>query len=227
MYFKLSNTAERETLERMTKASFKYPNLYKQQSIIHGLKEVSIPIITMKEKSELSLAIWGLLPESHTADWCIFQNNFNTLNFHETSMDSGLWYSDALESRRCLIPVTGFFTTFIENGTAYHFKVGLKNGDPFFLAGIYTVLEDGFITCALLVGKPNDFMKKIQNSVDSMPISVSMDEKEEWLDEKTTPIRTRQLLRKPSQLDFKATSISERYYNYDNLDYNPSIFLGY
>ncbi|UWX54439.1 hypothetical protein NYZ99_16165 [Maribacter litopenaei] len=62
MYFKLSNTAEKETLERMTKASFKYPNLYKPQNIIHGLKEVSIPIITMEEQNELSLAIWGLLP---------------------------------------------------------------------------------------------------------------------------------------------------------------------
>jgi putative SOS response-associated peptidase YedK len=173
------------------------------------------------------LAIWGLLPESHTADWSIFQNNFNTLNFHEASMDSGLWYSNALERRRCLIPVTGFFTTFIENSAAYHFKVELKNGNPFYLAGIYTVLEDGFITCSLLVGKSNDFIKKIQNSVDSMPISISMDEKDEWLDEKTTPMRTRQLLKKPAQQDFNATSISERYYNYDNLDPNPSISLGY
>ena len=79
MYFKLSNTAEKEILERMTKASFKYPNLYKPQSIIHGLTEVSIPIITMDKPDELSLSIWGLLPDNYTADWSDFQNNFNTL----------------------------------------------------------------------------------------------------------------------------------------------------
>lgn len=227
MYFKLSNTAEKETLERMTKSSFKYPNLYKPQSIIHGLRETSIPIITMEEPKELSLAIWGMLPENHTADWSIFQNNFNTLNFHEGTMDSGLWYSDALVNRRCLIPVTGFFTTFVENGEAYHFRIGLKNGAPFYLAGIYTVLEDGFITCSLLVGKSDDFIKQVQNTVDTMPITISLDEREEWLDFKTTPMRTRQLLKKPFKQDFSATSVSEKYYNYDNLDINPYMSLGH
>lgn len=227
MYFKLSNTAERETLERMTKASFKYPNLYKPQNIIHGLKEVSIPIITMEEKNEISLAIWGLLPESHTADWSIFQNNFNTLNFHEASMDSALWYSDTLVDRRCLIPVTGFFTTFIENGETYHFKIGLQNGEPFYLAGIYTVLEDGFITCSILIGESDEFIKQVQNIVDTMPITVSMKEREEWLGVKTTPMRVRQLLKKPLKQNFCATSIKEKYYNYKDSNSNSYLSLKY
>ncbi|WP_125222450.1 SOS response-associated peptidase family protein [Maribacter algicola] len=218
MYFKLSNTAEKENLERMTKASFKYPNLYKPQYIIHGLKEVTIPIITMEDHKELSLAIWGLLPENHTDDWSLFQDSFNTLNFHETSMDSGLWYTKSLVDRRCLIPVTGYFTTFIENGEAYHFKIGLKNGNPFYLAGIYTVLEDGFITCSLLVGQSNDFIKQVQNVVDTMPITISDDIMEEWLSLKTTPLRTRQILKKHIEQDFRATSISDSYYNYGNTE---------
>lgn len=226
MYFKLSNTAEKETLERMAKASFKYPNLYKPQNIIHGLTEVSIPIITMEEPNELSLAIWGMLPESHTADWGIFQNNFNTLNFNEDSMDSGLWYSESLNGRRCLIPVTGFFTTLVENGEAYHFRVGLKNNDPFYLAGIYTVLEDGFITCSLLVGKSDDFIRQIQNSVETMPITVSVAQKDEWLSAKTTPMRTRQLLKKPLKQDFNATPITSKFYNYNHLSDNPYLSLG-
>lgn len=227
MYFKLSNTAEKETLERMTKAYFKYPNLYKAQNIIHGLKEVSIPIITMENKKELSFAIWGLLPEKHATDWSIFQDNFNTLNIHEAFLDAGLWYTETLVGKRCLIPVTGFFTTLVENGSSHYYKVGLKNDNPFYLAGIYTVLEDGFITCAILIGQSNGFIKEIQNSVNAMPITVSNDVKEEWLSHKTTPMRVRQLLKKPVKQDFIATSISEKIYNYNNLEINPYIPSGY
>ena len=226
MYFKLSNTAEKEILERMTKASFKYPNLYKPQSIIHGLAEVSIPIITMEKPDELSFSIWGLLPENYSADWSDFQNNFNTLNFHEDLMDSGLWYSKSLLDRRCLIPVTGFFTTYIENGEAYNFKISQKNGNPFYLAGIYTILEDGFITCSILTGRSDDFIKQVQNTVDSMPITIPMDKKDEWLDFNTTPMRTRQFLKKPPKQDLSATSIPDTYYNQKNLDKGPNMSLG-
>ncbi len=226
MYFKLSNTAEKDILERMTKASFKYPNLYKPQSIIHGLKEESIPIITMEKPDELSLSIWGLLPENYAADWSDFQNNFNTLNFPEDLMDCGLWYAEALKNKRCLIPITGFFTTFIENGEIYNFKISLKDGGPFYLAGIYTILEDGFITCSILTGKSDDFIKRVQNTVDAMPLTIPIDKKDEWLDFNTTPMRTRQFLKKPPKQDFSATSISDIYYNQKNLDKGLDMSFG-
>ena len=193
--------------------AFKYPNLYKPQGVIHGLIEASIPIITMEEPDQLSLAIWGLLPEHHAADWSVFQDNLNTLNFHEESMESDLWYTKAMEKRRCLVPITGYFTTLVENGESYFFKIELRTGKPFYLAGIYTILEDGFITCSILVGEANDFIKQVQNSVDTMPITISRDEKDEWLGFGTSPMRVKQLLKKPAKQDFIARSIGGSYLN--------------
>ncbi len=220
MYFKLSNTAAKETLEKMTKAYFKYPNLYRPQNIIHGLTEATLPIITMEEPDQLSLAIWGLLPESHTDDWSVFQNNFNTLNFHEESMDSKLWYAETMKERRCLIPVTGYFTTLVENGESYFFKIELKSGEPFYLAGVYNILEDGFITCSILIGRTDDFIKQVQNTVDTMPITISNEERDEWLSQETSPMRIKQLLKRPVKQDFKATSISNELYNFDDINNN-------
>lgn len=213
MYFKLSNTAERETIEKLTKASFKYPYLYKPQSVIHGLEEVTIPIITMEEREILSLAIWGLLPEKYSEDWGVFQNDFNTLNIHEQSLDSELWFAESMKEKRCLVPVTGYFTTQIKDHKTHFHKIALRDDQLFYLAGIYTILEDDFKTCCIFVGRADAFIKQFQNVVDTMPISISEMEKDEWLSYDTTPMRTLQMLKKPSRPDFIATKISAKLYN--------------
>ena len=78
MYHKLSNTANRITLEREFNIRFKYPNLYQKQVLINGMDETTIPIITMHEPELMVPAIWGLLPEGYKDDWSVFQDIFNS-----------------------------------------------------------------------------------------------------------------------------------------------------
>jgi putative SOS response-associated peptidase YedK len=215
MYFKISNTAKREQMEKWTDTSFKYPYLYEPQVVINGLNEVSIPIITIDKPDEMNLAIWGMLPERYEEDWTIFQNTTNTLNLHEASMNSDLWYVDALKYRRCLIPVTGFFTSYLSEGKVYPYYISLKNNEPFYLAGVYNTLEDGFITCSLLVGKANNFIKKYQNLVDCMPLIVMSNEKDAWLD-KSIPLKDiKQFLKSPVANKYQANPIAKELFNND------------
>ncbi|MFS4469770.1 SOS response-associated peptidase [Maribacter sp. 2210JD10-5] len=225
MYYKISNTAEKDTIEKWANASFKYPNLYQPQQVINGLNEVSIPIITMENQTEIALAIWGLLPEKYKEDWDIFQNATNTLNFHEESMNSEMWYTKALENRRGIIPVTGFFTHYLKNGDSYPYYISLKNGKPFFLASIYNQLEDGFFTCSLLVGQANSFIKKFQNMIDCMPLTVAPEEKEEWLNSNTPISKIKETLKSPLENDFVATPIAKELFN-NNISYD-SMLLPY
>lgn len=225
MYFKISNTAKSGLLEDWSNASFKYPKLYKPQVIINGLNEVSIPIITMEEKDIISLSIWGMLPEKYKEDWNIFQNSTNTLNLHEDTMGSGLWYTDALKKRRSLIPVTGFFTSYLRNGETYPYYVGLKNNKPFYLASIYNRLEDGFITSSLLVGKANTFIKQFQNVVDCMPLIISENNKTKWLDDETPIAKIKSILKSPAGDIFQAHPIAKELFN-NNITYE-SMLLPY
>lgn len=225
MYFKISNTATKEIIEKITNASFKYPNLYRPQIIINGLNEVTIPIIKMEEQSEISFAIWGLLPEKYKEDWTVFQNISNTLNLHVARMNSNLWYVDSLKKRRSIVPVTGFFTSLIKNGCSYPYYISLKSDKPFFLASIHNILDDGFVTCSLLVGEPNLFIRNYQNTVNSMPILISKEQKEDWLHKDTTLTRIKQILKSPSQVQFQATPIAKELFNKD-ISYN-SLLLPY
>jgi len=215
MYFRLSNTAQKETLEKWTGAIFKYPDLYRPKVLINGLNEVSIPIISMKERDKLSLAIWGMLPENYREDWAVFQNLSNTLNFHKSAMYSDLWYAKAFKSRRCLIPVTGFFTSYIKNGQSFPRFISRKNDDPFYLAGIYTFLDDGFNTCSLLLGQATSFIEASQNVVDTTPLIIDRADKKSWLDLKTSLNSCKQLLQRPEGDIFQSHPIAKELFNHD------------
>ena len=222
MYYKISNTAKKKEIESWTNAVFKYPHLYEPQLLINGLNEVSIPLLTMEKPNELALAIWGMLPEKYKDDWTIFQSSTNTLNLHEELMDSELWYANALQQRRSVIPVTGFFTSLLKDGVAYPYHISLKSGKPFYLAGVYNILEDGFITCSLLVGKANSFIKKFQNIVDCMPLVVATERKNEWLNKGTSIANIREILNSPITNEYHASPIAKELFN-NNITYDSML----
>ncbi|TLP70618.1 SOS response-associated peptidase [Maribacter sp. ACAM166] len=215
MYFKISNTAEMKEIERETKALFKYPNLYEPQIVISGLTEVSIPIITMEDSDIVSLAIWGLLPTDYKDDWELFQKLTNTLNIHTDTLESDLWYSDSFYKRRCIIPVTGFYASILRNGEIYPYFVSAKNGGLVYLAGIYTVLDDGFITCSVLTGPVNEYLKGYQNLVNFMPLIIHHDDKEEWLSEYTKITRAKEILNSSQPTSLRTSPIAKGLFNQD------------
>ncbi|WP_422082050.1 SOS response-associated peptidase [Ulvibacterium sp.] len=222
MYFKLSNIAKREQMERLFEVSFKHPNLYRPEVVINGLNESNLPVITSLEPHTISLAIWGLLPKGYHEDWSIFQNSSNTLNIDESQLDSDLWFVSAFEQRRCLILVTGFFTSYLRNGEVYPYYVGLKSEAPFFLAGIYNVLDDGFITCSLLVGKANEYVKRFQNVVDHMPIIIGQSKADQWLDRDTPLEQAKSLVRAPQKFNLRANPIAKEFFN-RNISYDSML----
>lgn len=186
MYYRLSNTASREQVENMLGRPFRYPNLYQPKPVINGLEETILPVITMAEPREITYAIWGMLPEHYEEDWDQFQNVFNTLNLSLESLQTGMWYSKALESRRCLIIASGFFTYYIKDGQMFPYYVHHESGDPLCLGGIYNQLEDGFVTCGLIISKENAFVGKIQNIDRGMPLILSPEIRESWLDSRAS-----------------------------------------
>lgn len=215
MYFKISNTAKMKEIERDANALFKYPNLYTPQVVISGLTEVSIPIITMNEPSAINLAIWGLLPTSFNEDWELFQKLTNTLTIPSQNVHTDIWYHDSFIQKRCIIPVTGFFTSVLKKGEIYPYHISKKNGAILYLAGIYTTLEDGFITCSLLTGPLEKEIVHYQNLVDYMPAIIDRDNKNEWLSGSTDLERAKEILRPPHSTELEIRSIARNLFNQD------------
>jgi putative SOS response-associated peptidase YedK len=215
MYFKISNTAKMKEIEQDVNALFKYPNLYTPQVVISGLNEVSIPVITMNEPNAVDLAIWGLLPSTFNDDWELFQKLTNTLTISAQKIDTNMWYHDSFMNSRCIIPVTGFFTSVLKNGEIYPYHVSSKKGGILYLAGIYTILDDGFITCSLLTGPLEKEVVNYQNLVDYMPVIIDHDDKYEWLSEDTRIERAQMILQPPHTTDLEIRPIARNLFNQD------------
>lgn len=182
MYYRLSNIVERDVIEKELGRPFKYPNLYEPKPIVNGLKESIIPVVTSSEKQVISFAIWGILPEGYREDWDLFQNVFNTLNLSRECLEDDLWYSKGFQARRCLIIASGFFTYYLHKGDIFPYYVHASSNIPLCLGGVYNQLDDGFITCAMIIVNSNGFIRKIQNIDRGMPLLIDTSIRQKWLD---------------------------------------------
>lgn len=203
MFYKISNIATRESIEEKFHVNYEFPNLYKPEGLIDGLKESTISVITMAAPDKAVYAIWGLLPENFEDNWSVFQDVVNTLNVKvETLQHSNGLYSNLLHERRCVIIATGFFTTWLTNGTIERCHVHLPNYEPFAIAGVYNELSDGFITCSLVVTKISESFKDVPNISNLKPLVLNDDEMKQWFDVSTSLNQIKKLCTDHNSLDF-------------------------
>lgn len=212
MCYKISNIASKEEIEHTFNATFKFPKLHTKMPVIDGLVESPVSIIKMSKKEEVTLAIWGLLPETFQDDWQYFQNVQNTLNVNLKEIGEDPKYDNALQERRCLIIATGFFTYYLHEGNLYPYYVHLPSNEPFAIAGVYNELDDGFVTCSIVVSKANDFIKEIHHSDTSMPVVLDKLNQNMWLNANTSEALIETSIETTSELPFHAHTIAKEFH---------------
>jgi putative SOS response-associated peptidase YedK len=141
-----------------------------------------VPVIRQNPKEpirELSLMRWGLIPS-----WARDASGAaSMINARSETASTKPAFRDALKSRRCLIPVDGFYE-WMRTGKAkqpYCFEV--NEGELFALAGIWDRWKDphrGWIkTCSILTTSPNAVTSSAH---DRMPVILDPDSYDLWLD---------------------------------------------
>lgn len=150
MLSQISNTASREAIEDAFRAKFDYGYLYQPKFVINGMKESTLPIITADALDRIQFGIWGILPKGYCDSWKSFQTVYNTLEIEYERIPETSWLFETLKYRRCLIIATGYFVSELENNSLQTFQNVLRDQDIFCFAGIYNILEDGFISCSIL-----------------------------------------------------------------------------
>ncbi len=181
MYNKISNIAERELIEKEVGVDYRFPNLHSPTPILDGLEECTLSIVTMENPDYISYGIWGMLPSNYKDEWSDFQKVYNTLHVAVKHVKSKGIFQESYQKRRCIIIVTGFFIYHLHNGYLYPYYVYLKSKKPFYIAGIYNVLDDGFITCSMIMTKATGVVKTIQNLDTTMPVIISKNSYSAWL----------------------------------------------
>ncbi len=165
-------------------ATFAFENYYQVSGFAH-------PKIIVYENTKPFFpnpSIWGLVP-----DWAKNQESIwnSTLNARgETIFDKASFRKSA-ETKRCLIPVEGFYDFHHFRGKNYPFYITHKQGEVLYFAGLWNDWankETGEIvnTFTIVTTGANTMMAKIHNKPKfsndpRMPVMLTEDIRELWL----------------------------------------------
>ncbi len=134
-------------------------------------------------------ARWGFVPE-----WAKDEGTGRPapINAKAEGIQANGLFRQAYKSKRCLVPINGFFEWKDIHGTGKNkqpYAIAMKDGSPFVLAGIWSIRRDrdtgldrrtfAIITCA-----PNELMGTIH---DRMPVILHPDDYERWLSPEPDP----------------------------------------
>lgn len=212
MIYKLSNGAGREAIEKEFGIPFRYPNLYRPNPVINGFHEINLSVVTMEEPSDITFAIWGLMPQDFKEDWRIFQENTNSLNVKLEELNSVGWMKGSFAQRRCLIIVTGFYTYLLKNGNTYGYHIQQVSKKPFYLAGTYNILNDGFLCTALMVDQTDPFISSYHNISNLAPVIIPKQWAPAWLRKESTKESLADIINNPKRINLMADPISSRFF---------------
>jgi putative SOS response-associated peptidase YedK len=149
---------------------------------------------------ELVWLHWGLMPS-----WAKDKKfAYRTINARAETVESKPSFREAFKYRRCLIPASGFYEWKATNQGKQPYCITSDNGKPFAFAGLYEHWEgtQGEIidSCTIIVTQAKGEIATIH---DRMPVILSPDNYDAWLDEGTKD----PAILKPLLLAYEATDI--------------------
>ncbi len=132
-------------------------------------------------------ARWGLMPR-----WFKPGGQRPPINARAETITTNAMFKNAYRSRRCLVPVDGYFEWHDIFGTQKNkqpYAIAMKSGEPFALAGIWEDWRDPNTqlevrTFAIITCDANEMMSKIH---DRMPVILSRKDYDRWLSDEPDP----------------------------------------
>lgn len=165
---------------------------------INGFSHGDEPIIT--ESSYIIPMRWGLIPFWVDSPEEAIKIEGQTLNARSETIFKKPSFREAIRRKRCLVPVTGFYDWRHEGTKKIPYFITLKDQAIFSLAGIYDVWQDktsgkSITTFSVITTEANETMRYVHNTNFRMPVILSLEEEEKWLDPTLTETEIKDLMR--------------------------------
>ncbi|MBC5775733.1 SOS response-associated peptidase [Pontibacter sp. KCTC 32443] len=166
----------------------------------------TLPVITEQQQDKLQFFSWGLQP-FWAKDAKAVKRSINARAETLTEKPS---FRKLLQSKRCLVPADGFFEWQVTGHDKLPYRIMLKNEELFTFAGLWDEWADkstGEVlhTFTIITTEANDVVKPIH---DRMPVILSPEAEELWLDENETQEELLSLLVPFRAQDMKAYPVS-------------------
>ena len=187
MCFTVNVNLIKEELQNRYGATLIDPDKYRPSYYYHAFGLPSLPVICSDEPEKIQLLKWGLIP-SWTKS--IDQANivkYKTFNARSESIESKPSFSSSFRSKRCIIPVAGFFEWQHVGDQKIPWYIYHSEYEIFSLAGLYDKWVESSTgeihsTFSIVTTEANDLMATIHNSGKRMPVILNKSSESRWLD---------------------------------------------
>lgn len=138
-----------------------------------------VPVVVMEGKRKLISCRWGLIPSWSKEE----KIGFKTINARAETVAEKPAFRDAFRKHRCLVVADGFYEWQTTGKGKKPVHIELKSGNPMGFAGLFNIWTspegEKINTCSIIVTNANDLVSPVH---DRMPVIVSPEDQEKWLD---------------------------------------------
>lgn len=178
---------------------------------VSGFSHPQLPVV---KQDGIFLFEWGLIPFwAKNAD-AAKEIQSKTLNAVGETVFEKPSFKNSINSKRCLLAVSGFYEWRDYNKAKYPYFIHLRSNEIFSLGCIYETWVDkstGEIknTFSILTTRANGLMEKIHNLKKRMPLILSKADERKWLAPDLTPADINQLIKPYDESDMVAYTVSK------------------
>lgn len=183
------------------------PDLY----MVSGFAHPQLPVIT---ENDWVLKEWGLIPDWTPSKQKAEELRNMTLNAVSETVFEKPSFRKSILSKRCLLPVSGFFEWREFHGNKYPYYIYPKNAAGFLLASVFDSWTDPVTgetqdTFSILTTKANPLMEEIHNVKKRMPLILDPEQAASWLDSQSSPDTLRSMMQPYNEQLMEAHTISK------------------
>lgn len=226
MCYAVSNTKTQKEIEEISKTRWQSKESYKPYFYLSAFSYPNLHVQTNDIPMYIENAIWGFVPESAFRDVHFFRKKYHTFNARAEELWDSKIYAKAINTQRCLIWADGFFEPHRINNQSIPYycyqpsSPKSSNRQLFAFAGLYSKTENNALTCTIITTEANDFFAEIHNVKKRMPMVLSHQFYQDWLNPYANTLQIKDLLHNGFTSEaFKAHPVSSNIYN-KNIDSN-------
>jgi putative SOS response-associated peptidase YedK len=213
MCFSVNVNLVKEELENRYGATLIDPDKYRPSYYYHAFSLPEIPAVCSGIPSEIRLLRWGLIPSwiNNSDDANVIR--YKTFNARSESIDKKPSFSNSFRSKRCLIPVKGFFEWQHAGNEKIPWYIYHSENEILSIAGLYDewiadTTGEIFSTFSIVTTDANDMMAEIHNSKKRMPVILDKSGEALWINLSTPHTDALNLLKPCPSGILKAHTIS-------------------
>ena len=184
----------------------------------NGFEHLNSLIIPLQKSTHLIPATWGIVPSNkkinEIKEYYKQQLKYGCgLNARSEKLFNYWLYKKSALTKRCIIPVSGFFEPHESNKQKYPIYIKRKDDAIICLAGIYTVVES-VVTYTILTKNASPLFSKIHNKKLRQPIILNRQTETNWLNSSLTEAELIEVLSIPyNDNEIEAYAVSKELFN--------------